>query len=106
MGVGTASIRGHESVALGNVPGPLAVTVENLNVVLAAMGLPPLGVVGGMDVFTKVCLRRRSDLGEVRDALGAAAAGAQFLQADVCRPELELEIEVSARNFPQAPSSD
>lgn len=105
---GTASIRGHESVALGDVPGQLAVTLENLNLVLAAMGRPPLGAggAGGAEVFTKVYLRRQGDLGSVRDGLGAAAAAAQFVQADVCRAELELEIEVSARNFPHPPSSD
>jgi chorismate lyase / 3-hydroxybenzoate synthase len=104
---GTASIRGHESVALGDVPGQLAVTLENLNVILATMGLPALGAGGAArpEVFTKVYLRRRSDLGAVRDGLGVAAAGAQFVEADVCRSELELEIEVSARNFPHAPSS-
>lgn len=104
---GTASIRGHESVASGDVPGQLAVTVENLNVVLSAMGLPPLGsgAAGASEVFTKVYLRRRADLETVRDGLGAAATSAQFVEADVCRSELELEIEVSARNFPHPPSS-
>ena len=104
---GTASIRGHESVALGDVPGQLAVTVENLNVLLSAIGLPPLGAggAGTAGVFTKVYLRRQEDLGPVRHGLGAAAAGAQFVEADVCRSELELEIEVSARNFPHPPSS-
>jgi chorismate lyase / 3-hydroxybenzoate synthase len=104
---GTASIRGHASVATGDVPGQLAVTLENLNVILAAMGLPALGAgeVAGAEVFTKVYLRHQADLRVVRDGLGAAANLAQFVEADVCRSELDLEIEVSARNFPDAAPS-
>lgn len=94
---GTASIRGHESVALGDVAGQLAVTSENLNVVLAAMGLPQLGAAptDRARLFTKVYLRRESDLGSVQTALGSAAETAMFIEADVCRAELELEIEVA-----------
>lgn len=104
---GTASIRGHESVALGDVPGQLAVTTENLNVVLTAMDLPPLGAVPspGTNLFTKVYLRRASDLETVRKGLGATADGAMFVGADVCRSELELEIEVTAEIFPTAEPS-
>jgi len=95
---GTASIRGHESVALGDVPGQLAVTLENLGVVLRAMDLPAIGAVdeGGTGLFTKVYLRRAADLETVCSALGARAEGVMFVEADICRSELELEIEVTA----------
>jgi len=81
---------------LGDVGGQLAVTTENLNVVLAAMDLPPLGAgaPGGTRLFTKVYLRRDSYLRAVQAGLGAAAQGALFVEADVCRADLELEIEV------------
>jgi len=94
---GTASIRGHESVALGDVPGQLAVTAENLNMVLAAMDLPRLGdaAAGGVEFFTKVYLRRADDLATVQAGLGALAEGALIVEADICRAELELEIEVT-----------
>lgn len=94
---GTASIRGHESVALGDLGGQLAVTSENLNVVLAAMDLPLLGAAPceRAQLLTKVYLRRESDLESVRTALGPAAEGSMFIEADVCRAELELEIEVT-----------
>jgi enamine deaminase RidA (YjgF/YER057c/UK114 family) len=107
---GTASIRGHASVAPGDVAGQLAVTTENLDMVLAALGLPRLG--GGPpddgELFTKVYVRRAADLEAVRTALGKAAEGALFVEADVCRAELELEIEIAARTrgkFPALPSS-
>jgi chorismate lyase / 3-hydroxybenzoate synthase len=107
---GTASIRGHASVAPGDVAGQLAVTTENLDVVLGALGLPRLGGASpeDVDLFTKVYVRRADDLEAVRSALGNAARGALFVQADVCRAELELEIEVAARTrgkFPAPASS-
>jgi hypothetical protein len=104
---GTASIRGHESVALGDVPGQLAVTTENLNVVLAAMDLPPFGAATPDQTrfFTKIYLRREADLEVVRHGLGEAADHAMFVAADICRSELALEIEVTAQNFPSGDPS-
>jgi hypothetical protein len=95
---GTASIRGHESVAPGDVAGQLAVTLHNLDVVLSAMDLGPLGIErqDGSTALTKVYLRRRGDLAAVQAQLAAVADQALFLEADVCRAELELEIEVTA----------
>ncbi len=100
---GTASIRGHESVALGDVAAQLAVTTENLALVMGALDLPPLGEMAPAEtsmaetsMAAKIYLRRAGDLDAVRRALGRAAAGALFVQADVCRAELELEIEVAA----------
>ncbi|MFN0130292.1 MAG: hypothetical protein ACKV19_26820 [Verrucomicrobiales bacterium] len=94
---GTASIRGHESVAPGDVGGQLAVTLQNLDVVLSALDLPPLGteMPDGSASLAKVYLRRRGDLAAVQTHLGAVADQAFFLEADVCRAELELEIEVT-----------
>jgi chorismate lyase/3-hydroxybenzoate synthase len=94
---GTASIRGHESVAPGDLATQLKVTLENLNVVLGSLGLPLMGVApsGGTRVLTKVYLRDGGKLDEVWEGLGAAAAGALFVEAAICRAELELEIEVS-----------
>lgn len=104
---GTASIRGHESMAPGDLAGQLAVTRENLDTVLAALRLPPFGAPPpvGTDVLTKVYLRRRSDLDAVRADLGGSAPDALIVEADVCRAELRVEVEVSARNFhPSHPS--
>lgn len=97
---GTASIRGHESLALNDVLGQLAVTVENLDVVLGALSLAPLAAAPeGHRRFTKVYLRRAADLEAVRAAFEQsappAAGDVMYVQADVCRAELDLEIEVT-----------
>jgi len=94
---GTASIRGHESVAVGDVAGQLAVTIENLNAVMAAAQLPPITNPGrqSLPIFTKVYLRHADDWERVRAGLGAAAADATCVVADICRAELALEIEVA-----------
>jgi chorismate lyase/3-hydroxybenzoate synthase len=99
---GTASIRGHESVQPGDVPGQLAVTLENLELVLESMALPPLTDPGRMRHLTKVYLRHRSELERVRETLSALGLphfgddAVMYLEAAVCRAELELEIEVTS----------
>jgi chorismate lyase / 3-hydroxybenzoate synthase len=99
---GTASIRGHESVHPGDVPRQLEVTLQNLELVLQSMALPPLVKPGSMRHLTKVYLRRKAELERVRAMLRAAGLphhgdeATMYLEAPVCRLELELEIEVAS----------
>ncbi len=99
---GTASIRGHETLHAGEVARQLEVTVENIARVLEALGRPPVG--HGFPKpppFIKVYLRHADDLPAVRShlaAVGWPATGPgapMFLRADICRPELALEIELA-----------
>jgi len=92
---GTASIRGHQSLAIGSVTGQLAITVENLALVQHAMQLAQPQPTPTPELSTKVYLRRAGDLETVRSALGARGADALFVEAAICRSELELEIECS-----------
>jgi chorismate lyase/3-hydroxybenzoate synthase len=86
---GTASIVGHRSVHHGDVQGQLAETLDNLERLLHA---------GGPNRYQalKVYVRRSEDLPAVRDGLVARlgqAVPVLYLQADICREELLLEIE-------------
>ena len=100
---GTASIKGHESVAPGDPMRQLDITLDNLRLVLGQMGFPRLGAPAGrMRHHVKVYLRDPGQLAGARQRLvreGIEAGGAEtiFLQADICRRELEVEIEVSCR---------
>lgn len=92
---GTASIVGHESRHRGIAP-QLAETLTNLAQLVegAAARLP--GHVPGARRHWQVYLRHPADLAaieaEVRGRLGAGDSVA-FLQADICRRELLVEIE-------------
>lgn len=88
---GTASIVGHESRHPGDVIGQTRETLRNLRAVLSAS-----------DTFTllKVYLRHPRDQTVVARMLAADLPGAYrtvWLHADICRPELLVEIEGVAR---------
>ncbi len=86
---GTASIVGHRSVHAGDVRRQLDETLDNLEELLPAGS-------GRRFAALKVYLRRAEDLATVRAGLVARlgeALPALYLQADICREELLLEIE-------------
>ena len=97
---GTASIRGHSTVNAGNLAAQLDCTLENL----AAIG--NRASIGG-DLAAgrcarrnvKVYLRRDSTLSAVRARLHGGFLHpddhVSFLRADLCRRDLDVEIEVS-----------
>ncbi len=98
---GTASIVGHESRHIGDVAAQLEETLENIRVLIDSAaneegvrfeGFASLGQL-------KAYVRRPEDLGVIRTRLTQVLpAGAQclYLEADICRPELLLEIEAIA----------
>jgi chorismate lyase/3-hydroxybenzoate synthase len=89
---GTASIVGHASRHPGDVRAQLEETLRNMTEVARSSGLPE----HGRRWVLKTYLRDAADVEPVRARL-CAAFGAEtpvlFLRADVCRPELVLEIE-------------
>ena len=100
---GTASIKGHESVAPGDPMQQLEITLDNLRLVLGRMGFPPLNdAAGDMRHELKVYLRDPGHLDSARHRLlprgiGVGGIDPIFLQAEICRRELEVEIEVACR---------
>ena len=97
---GTAAIRGHATVAPGNVDAQLACTLENLAAIGATAGLgPALGAGGPWQRRFKVYLRQRGDFPAVQSRLASSLLRpgdrVAYLQAEICRPELMIEIEAT-----------
>ncbi|MBE2215381.1 MAG: hypothetical protein IAE82_16020 [Opitutaceae bacterium] len=97
---GTAAIRGHASVAPGRTLPQLECTLENLREISVACGLgPDLAAGCAEERFFKVYLRHAEDLAAVRarleDALIRAGDRVTYLRADICRAELNVEIEAT-----------
>ena len=97
---GTAAIRGHASVAPQNLRSQLACTLENLAGISAACGLGPELDRGGRAArHFKVYLRHAADLPVVAATLAerllAATDQVSYLQADLCRAPLLVEIEAT-----------
>jgi chorismate lyase/3-hydroxybenzoate synthase len=92
---GTASIVGHESRHLGDPEAQARETIANLRAVLAEADKAGFGQ-SPASLALKVYLRRPEHLQIVRncvDDLLRAGETAIYLNADICRPELLLEVE-------------
>jgi len=94
---GTASIVGHRTVHLGDVTSQTRETVTNIRALVAEANRA-----AGIDLFSperltyKVYVRRPGDLAAVTAAFAAAVhpvASVIYLQADICREDLLVEIE-------------
>lgn len=91
---GTASVRGEESVFVGDVRGQAGETLDNLAALLqAATGDPAAGPHLFTDV--RVYVVRPADEAALRPLCERAfpAAGLEFVRADICRQDLLVEIE-------------
>lgn len=93
---GTASIVGHLTVHAGNAGAQARESLANIDAVLAAAnGRLPAGAFHRQDLSYRIYLRHAGDLTAVAKAVGAALGGAAvlFVQADICRADLLVEIE-------------
>lgn len=101
---GTASIKGHASLG-ADFAEQAGLTFDNVRLMFARMGLPP-GTQGAWKIF----LRHRADLPAAQAALAAAfpeaLPDAMFLEADICRAALLLEVEATFHSSPATPSPD
>ena len=94
---GTSSIRGHETIGQDDLDTQFAVTWENVTLVRKRMAL---GDGAPLRASYRIYLRHRSDFPRVK-ALFEEQVGpevsqtATFLQADICRQPLRLEIEAT-----------
>ncbi|MCU1229964.1 MAG: 3-hydroxybenzoate synthase [Acidobacteria bacterium] len=90
---GTASIVGHESRHHGDVDAQLDETIENLDRVAVVSGATLSDIIS-----LKVYVRDRNDCARIAERLAPRIpAPAIYLEADICRAELLLEIEAVAR---------
>jgi len=96
---GTAAIRNHRSVADGDLGAQVACTIENLEHIGAATGVgSALGSPTAARVF-RVYLRRQADQAVVAQLLSRDLLRSndivQYVEADICRSELLIEIEAT-----------
>jgi chorismate lyase/3-hydroxybenzoate synthase len=89
---GTSSVVGHETVHLGDPAAQLEETLRNMAVVLARTGKTLADVVAA-----KTYIRRAADYEVIGRRLGGVFRANLFLEADICRGNLLLEIEAVAR---------
>jgi chorismate lyase / 3-hydroxybenzoate synthase len=96
---GTASIVGHETIHQGDVTAQTRETLANINALLEEANR-----VVGSDLYSleglkfKVYVRRPADLAAIERTLSAtvrASTPIVYLQADVCREDLLVEIEAT-----------
>ncbi len=97
---GTAAIKGDATVAPGVLELQLECTLDNLRLMWRAAGLgEQLGVRGGFIRHFKIYLRHASDLpmarGRLEGALLQPGDRIVWLQAEICRAELAIEIEAT-----------
>lgn len=93
---GTASIRGEESIHVGNLAAQASETFENLQAVVRSAGGE------GLDAFEalRVYFVHEADRRAIEKMVAAAfphLSGIEFIRADLCRPDLIVEIEGVAR---------
>ena len=106
---GTASIVGHRSQHVGDIAAQTRETLANIQALLAQANAAAGG--DGFDLGSlagKVYVRRAADLPVVQaELVPALTAGARFvyLQADICRQDLLVEIEATAIRRPAAGSA-
>ena len=108
---GTASIVGHQTLHAGDVRGQTKETLANIEAVVAQTNLLTRG--GRKfhlhDLQLRVYVRHASDIDAVRSALAAHLGPDQqirFLNADICRSDLDVEIEGIAWREATLPSTD
>lgn len=97
---GTASIVGEDTVHLGDVRAQTDETFTNLQALIDTAHARTGARFALDDLALTVYVRHPADLAAVRERVAAhaprAAAGAVWLQADICRSELLVEIEAHA----------
>lgn len=97
---GTAAIRGHATIAPHRLGPQLECTLENLREISRASGLgPALDRDGGSARHFKVYVRHAADqplvAAALQEGLLTGADRVSYLEADMCRAELLVEVEAS-----------
>ncbi len=97
---GTAAIRGHDSVADREIEVQLGCTIENLALIGRAAGVgSDVGKSDGWQRSFRVFLRDPASLRLAQAALDRelfhSGDSVSYMQADICRSELQVEIEAN-----------
>lgn len=89
---GTSSVVGHETVHAGDVMAQLEETLQNISIVLAQTGRDFSNV-----AIAKTYVRHADDVETISQRLASVFPQNLYLEADICRTDLLLEIECVAR---------
>jgi chorismate lyase / 3-hydroxybenzoate synthase len=89
---GTSSVVGHETMHVGDVGAQLEETLRNIEIVLEQTGRDLASV-----LVAKTYLRHAEDYPSVADRLAKVFPQNLYLEAEICRADLLLEIECVAR---------
>jgi chorismate lyase/3-hydroxybenzoate synthase len=89
---GTSSVVGHETVHAGDVMAQLEETLRNIEIVLAQTGRTLANV-----LTAKTYVRHPSDYEAIAARLANVFPANLYLEAEICRADLLLEIECVAR---------
>ena len=89
---GTSSVLGHATVHHGDVDAQLDETIRNIEIVLAQTGRSLTNVIAA-----KTYVRKASDYARIAARLADVFPVNLYLEADICRKDLLLEIECVAR---------
>jgi len=96
---GTAAVLGHKSVGYGNIEQQLKTTCSNLKAILSEASGKPLE---HNNLYLKTYLRnpelKDMTLQYLIDALEIDPSKITIIQSDICREELDVEVEISIRN--------
>ena len=94
---GTASIVGEDSSHSGNLDAQLEETLENLTAVVASgNSKPPSRALLGLFTHLRVYYLRYSDLSRIKGVIARNLGNltdVEYIQAELCRPELLVEVE-------------
>jgi chorismate lyase / 3-hydroxybenzoate synthase len=95
---GTASIRGHTTLGPDDLARQLSCTIDNLELIAATAGVGlAVGAAEGWQRTFKVYVRHAADFPAIQTHLDRSLLQgtdvATYLQADLCRSELRVEIE-------------
>lgn len=93
---GTASIRGEETMHSGNLQKQAAETFENLSALVCSAGAPGAAAFESLRVYYVHEADRRAIVRIVSEAF-PHLHGIEYVRAELCRPELLIEIEGVAR---------
>lgn len=114
---GTASIKGHESVTLDDVSQQLQTTLDNMSIVCEQMNLVERMSYGGLlpdpakyARHFKVYIRHEADVKFIQEEFPKTIFATEadrivYLRSDICRADLDLEIEAifESRTFSMSP---
>lgn len=97
---GTAAIKGHQTVAVGDLSGQIECMLDNLQLLSESIGLDtPLGLSGGWTRHCKVYLRHAADLPAAQHLLAGKlyreGDRVTWLHSDICRSNLLIEAELT-----------